>query len=829
MEQMRYSSELIAHKLHVQVEINHLFSQYVAMQSNAFEKLLRGERVDTTIFKSSKNKIDRSITKLKEMTAANTTQQDYLREVEAGQQELYTSLKALFKKTQDTIISKNEVTVLITSISDDVETLKNLRDLVVAEEDQSIKIHQQKYQSTLFFTPLSMLSLGMFSLIIFLISFWYINKERKKNMKTQTFLSSVLSSTENIISYFTPVYSMDGSIIDFNIAFNNENIKNIIGKSDTMLKDKLLSVELPMHFKNGVFEHLIACIESGENQYFEKKYTFNKQDFWFKTTATKMDEGVLTTSNDTTSEQLASENLNAVKAQLENQNLLLLDNRAFLSNIFKSISNVIMHFKSVRNAQGTIIDFEILFINDAINELTGDIPAEIKNKKATEVYPGIFENGVFEHMVNCIENEKQVHYEVEHQIDGKKMWFEATAIKLNDGVTVTTRDVTIEKQRTNELNNLNEQLEIQNSIFKDAEDIANVGSYIWYLDTNIAVISDNFYQILGYHSNAFEVTIEGFKKFVHPNDLERYNQLTTETAEKGSTDIHTYRIITKTGKVKHLYVSGQKEIRNGRDVSIGVVQDITDQVKAENKLKAKNEELKRSNEELESFNRVASHDLQEPLRKIQMFISRISEGELDALSEKSKMYFNKIDSAAHRMQTLIKYLLAYARLNNEKKDFTQVSLNETIVKVLDDLEERIEASEVKITVDQLPVVHAIPFQMEQLFNNLISNAIKYGSLNDDAKILIDCKKLSKNNIPEEFNKKRKYYYRISVMDNGIGFEQENAKKIFGLFERLHQKDEYSGTGIGLAICKKIVLNHKGHIMAESEKGKGTTFCVFLPV
>ncbi|GAL61507.1 sensor histidine kinase [Algibacter lectus] len=118
--------------------------------------------------------------------------------------------------------------------------------------------------------------------------------------------------------------------------------------------------------------------------------------------------------------------------------------------------------------------------------------------------------------------------------------------------------------------------------------------------------------------------------------------------------------------------------------------------------------------------------------------------------------------------------------------------------------------------------------MEQLFNNLVSNAIKYGSTTEPPKIVIDCKKLSRNKISEVFDKKRKNYYRISIMDNGIGFDQENAEKIFGLFERLHQKDEYSGTGIGLAICKKIVLNHKGHIVAQSEPGKGSTFCIYLP-
>ena len=260
---------------------------------------------------------------------------------------------------------------------------------------------------------------------------------------------------------------------------------------------------------------------------------------------------------------------------------------------------------------------------------------------------------------------------------------------------------------------------------------------------------------------------------------------------------------------------------------VGVIQDVTNLVKGDQKLKEKNEELKRTNEELESFNRVASHDLQEPIRKIQMFISRIADADLDNLSDKSKSYFDKIISSSDRMRMLIKYLLSYSRINKTKKDFVFVNLTDILEKVQEDLEARIKESGVEITVDNLPNLNAVPFQMEQLFNNLLSNAIKYRAI-EDPKVVIDCKKLKRSEIPDDFVKKSKSYYRISVLDNGIGFDQEHSEKIFELFQRLHQKNEYSGTGIGLAICKKIVENHNGHIIAESKPGKGASFCVYLP-
>ena len=145
------------------------------------------------------------------------------------------------------------------------------------------------------------------------------------------------------------------------------------------------------------------------------------------------------------------------------------------------------------------------------------------------------------------------------------------------------------------------------------------------------------------------------------------------------------------------------------------------------------------------------------------------------------------------------------------------------------MEDRIKEANVHIAIDTLPTLKAIPFQMEQLFNNIISNAIKYRKPDEESKIIIDCKKVTSAQIGDDFRTKAKKYYKISVMDNGIGFDHSNATKIFELFQRLHQKHEYSGTGIGLAICKKIVENHNGHIVAEGNPGEGATFCVYLPV
>ncbi|MGK2860910.1 MAG: PAS domain-containing sensor histidine kinase, partial [Chitinophagaceae bacterium] len=257
-------------------------------------------------------------------------------------------------------------------------------------------------------------------------------------------------------------------------------------------------------------------------------------------------------------------------------------------------------------------------------------------------------------------------------------------------------------------------------------------------------------------------------------------------------------------------------------------QDITERKKSETLLKNQNDQLEKMNKELESFAYVSSHDLQEPLRKIQTFASRITEKEENNLSDSGKDMFNRMQNAAKRMQTLIQDLLAYSRTNTTERKFEITDLNEIIAEVKEDLKEELQEKHAIIEANQLCDAKIIPFQFRQLLHNLIGNSLKFSNPNHPPLIQIKCeiaKGMKLNN--EKLSPQNKYCH-ITVSDNGIGFEEQYNERIFEVFQRLHGKNEYNGTGIGLSIVKKIVENHHGIVTAKGKLNKGATFEIYIP-
>jgi light-regulated signal transduction histidine kinase (bacteriophytochrome) len=266
------------------------------------------------------------------------------------------------------------------------------------------------------------------------------------------------------------------------------------------------------------------------------------------------------------------------------------------------------------------------------------------------------------------------------------------------------------------------------------------------------------------------------------------------------------------------------------DHLIHIFTDVTTIKETQLRLEHLVEDLKRSNANLEEFAYAASHDMQEPIRKIQFFSDRLQAELGNALSERQQHLFQRLQNASDRMRTLIDDLLTYSRVSRGSLEFTEVDLNQKLQLVLGDLELQVQEKHAQIHADNLPVVKGNSRQLQQLFQNIINNALKYSKENEPSRIDIFYELVRgmevKPELPsEEGNKK---FHLIIIRDNGIGFKQNDAERIFNVFTRLHGASEYKGTGVGLSIARKVIENHKGYVWAESEPGKGAAFKILLP-
>jgi PAS domain S-box-containing protein len=376
-----------------------------------------------------------------------------------------------------------------------------------------------------------------------------------------------------------------------------------------------------------------------------------------------------------------------------------------------------------------------------------------------------------------------------------------------------------------------DEVKVVRGLIEETEELLQLGSWTYTIANQKITWTRGLYQLLEFDEKELPaITYDFYVDLVSAEDLVSFENALKDAISTKSGFEHEYQVKTRTGAYK--IVSTKAKVvtdANGNAVKIvGITRDVTRLRNVERERERSIRELNRSNKELEEFAYIASHDLQEPIRKISTFGERLKAKFIDKLGTDGVLYLERIMASADNMRMLIDNLLEFSRTTRSSYAFEWINLQDIITNVKTDLELKIEETNASIVTATLPRLEAVASEMKQLFNNLLSNAIKFRDSSVAPIIHITSGKTTKTEKEEHHLPVDKEFFKIQVHDNGIGFEEEYADRIFQIFQRLHGKSEYPGSGIGLAICKKIVDNHNGIMYAESKPGSGATFVVILP-
>ena len=509
--------------------------------------------------------------------------------------------------------------------------------------------------------------------------------------------------------------------------------------------------------------------------------------------------------------------LQKLQQQLKEQNYQLQQSQSLLASILNSSLDGVVAYSAVRNSEGNIVDFQWLLINPAAEKFYGLLLNEIVGKNLLVELSQFRNNGLFDLYVSVVETGETVdgEFSYEHERD-TIVWLHIVAVKLNDGLAVTFRNITDRKRAEIALRDSEERFR---AIFEQAA----VGIAKTTLCGQFMRVNPGFCQIVRYAES--ELLQQNWQAITHPDDIEADREYVRSLL---SGNIQTFslekRLVCKDEAVRwaNVTVSAMRDANGTPQYLVCAIEDISQRKLVQELLQASldtqtryAQELTRSNAELEQFSYVASHDLQAPLSTIAGYAQLLEKRCHNQLDAQGNKFIRNIVNSCGRMQALIDDLLEYSRVGRSEKPFDVIDCNLVFEDACANLQLAIRQEQASVTRGDLPRVRGDSFQLLQLFQNLIGNAIKYRS-SEAPMVHVGASRQGDS-------------WVFSVQDNGIGIAEQYHPRIFQLFQRLHSQKQYSGTGIGLAICQRIVERHGGRLWVESEPNRGSTFYFSIPI
>ncbi len=658
---------------------------------------------------------------------------------------------------------------------------------------------------------------------------------RKKSEETATqqaqLLHGILEGVPVGIAVLKAVRSgngVDNRIIDFRIVRANSVLQTMICPPGTDCLHQLLTDAFEMVSESGLLSHCIVGVELGEEQEFDMPYGLTGSPKWYRVSMAPKDDQVILALTDITATK---------EAQLAHH---------FQAELLQSISDNtpagMVLWEAVRDntPDRAIIDFRYRMSNLMNSVVTGYSAEYLLGKELLATFPRFRDTELetcLREVTQTGRTQRMIFTYYTERPDG---WFEAQFVRVRDGVLMTFMDVT-------------EEHKVQLSQKKQADLIqavvdAQPAGIMLYEPVREPTTNHTEGQIIDYR---FKLVSESGAAMMNRSLAELLDNRILELFPGPETEgfMALMNEVAETGIPKQLTVpyfangiSGwfQSTIMPYGNQILCTVLDISDLKQQQLALELANLELRHSNDNLQQFAYVASHDLQEPLRKILSFGDILAQKYDAVIDETGKDMISRMQASASRMSVLIKDLLDYSRISTHRAPFEPIALSDMLTDVLSDLFVAINESKALIKWDELPVLSGDKRQLQQLFQNLLSNAIKFRQQGVIPHIKISSRIVSVKEISTYMAEKptimavkgdgsEQLFHEISVADNGIGFDEKYLDRIFQVFQRLHGKANYAGTGVGLAICRKVAENHRGMLTATSELNTGSTFMLCLPV